>query len=117
MEGCFIDEELRLTRVDADRILRSYSKMNSVARSSRAISKSFCEQASVDEAAIHAQMYTLRAQVLMVKDVPQRMLLYHHYIKGHTLIQCAKMFGISRRSVYRLKNRALESIIEIMKGA
>ena len=114
MEGCFIDEKVVLTRVEADRILRSYRKLNAIARSSRAVIGKM--GADVDEAAIHAEMYKMRSQVLSVTDAAQRMLLYHHYIKGHTLIECAKILGISRRSVYRLKNRALESLIEIISA-
>lgn len=115
MEGCLIDEKVVLTRVEADRILRSYRKLNSIARSSRAMIEKTGANSSVDEAAIHAEMYRVRAQVLSVRDSAQRILLYHHYIKGHTLEECAKMLGISRRSVYRLKNRALESLIEILR--
>ena len=115
MEGCFIDEKIRLTRLEVDRMLRSYKRLNALARSSRASSGRMNACADVDEAAIHAEMYKMRAQVLSVRDSAQRMLLYHHYIKGHTLIQCAKLLGISRRSVYRLKNRALDALLEIMR--
>ena len=115
MEGCFIDEKIRLTRLEVDRMLRSYKRLNALARSSRASGSRLNACADVDEAAIHAEMFKMRAQVLSVVDSAQRMLLYHHYIKGHTLIQCAKLLGISRRSVYRLKNRALDALLEIMR--
>ncbi len=111
MEGCLIEENVMLTRVEADRALRSYRRMNSVLHSSHAYGKRFGDGEIMDEAAIHAQMYSLRVAILSVDDARERMLLYHYYVKGNTLEMCAKLLGISRRSIYRLKNRALDSII------
>ena len=111
MEGCLIEENVILSRTEADRLLRSYKAMNSALRSSRSWGRSFCEADPADEAPIHAQMYALRSCVLALEDPRERLLLYHHYIKGSTLESCAKLLGVSRRSVYRIKRSALESFM------
>lgn len=113
MEGSFIEENVVFSRVEMDRILRSYRKMNEAIR----VSKShFCaDLADLDETAVQAEMYSLRAMVLAVQDPRERMFLYHYYIKGQTLEMCAKILGISLRSVCRIKNRALDNLINNAK--
>lgn len=118
MEGSFIEENANVTRYDCDRILRTYRQMNSILHSSRTWGRSISDDGLIDEAAIQAQMYAIRSVILGVEDPQMRMFLYHYYIKGHTLETCAKLLGISLRSVYRLKTRALEKIsIEVEKIA
>ncbi len=115
MEGCFTTEVSKLARVEADRYLRSYRRMNSLLRSSRTFYRLDTSASCLDEAAIQAQMYALRALVLSMDDVQCRALLYNYYIKGHTLEECAEIIGISIRSVYRLKNRALLDFSKLMQ--
>lgn len=111
MECGMNDKDVSLTRVEADRLLRSYRRMDEVLRSSRAWSRGFCDEGCLDEAAFHAQLYYIRSLILSVEDVRERMLLYNHYIKGLTFKRCAKGLGISQRSAFRIKNRALDSVL------
>lgn len=115
MEGCFIDGCVDVTRIEADRILRVYRKMNSILRSSRSYGRHF-DDGEMNEAAIQAQMYSLRSLVLSVEDARERMFLYHYYIKGHTLQTCAKLLGVSLRTVSRIKNSSLDKISKKMKS-
>ena len=115
MEGSFIDEFVDVSRVEADRILRAYRRMNGVLRSSRDYGRRFSESDYVDEDAIHAHMYSLRSLILSVEDARERMLLYHYYIKGNTLHTCAKLLGVSLRTVSRIKLEALDTIAGKMK--
>lgn len=115
MEGCFTTEVSGLARVEADRYLRSYRRMNSLLRSSRTFYRLDADVSDMDEAAIQAQMYSIRALVLSLDDVQCRALLYNYYIKGHTLEECAEIIGISNRGVYRLKTRALVDFYKLMK--
>ena len=110
MEGSFIEEKVNISRCECDRILRSYREMNSILRSSRSWGRNFGDDGFVDEAAVQAQMYSIRSAILNIEDAKMRMFLYHYYIKGQTHKNCAKILGISLRSVYRLKNQALDRI-------
>ena len=102
--------EKKLLRVECDRILRSYRQMNSVLLSSRSYGRVFGDEDKIDEAAMRAQMYSIRSAILDVEDSRERLFLYHYYIKGHTVETCAKILGISRRSVFRLKVKAIDKI-------
>ena len=109
MKDSVIVEE-KLLRVECDRILRSYRQMNSVLLSSRSYGRVFGDEDKIDEAAMRAQMYSIRSAILDVEDSRERLFLYHYYIKGHTVETCAKILGISRRSVFRLKVKAIDKI-------
>jgi DNA-directed RNA polymerase specialized sigma subunit len=110
MEGSFNEEKVNISRYECDRVLRSYREMNSILKSSRSWGKNFSDDGFIDEAAIQAQMYSIRSAILKIEDAKIRMFLYHYYIKGQTLKNCAKILGISLRSVSRLKSQALEII-------
>jgi DNA-directed RNA polymerase specialized sigma subunit len=110
MEGSINQEKDKLIRKDCDRILRSYRAMNDVLLSSRSYGKTFGEEEKLDESSMRAQMFAIRSAILELEDSRERLFLYHYYIKGHTLETCAKIIGISRRGVYRLKGRAINSI-------
>ena len=115
MEGSFIEENAVLSRVDMDRILRSYRKMNEILSTSRSFFRA--GQTEIDETAVQAEMYSLRAMILAVEDPRERMFLYHYYIKGQTIEMCAKILGISMRSVFRIKNSALDNLMKNLKKA
>ena len=115
MEGSFIEEKQKLARIDCDRVLRSYRTMNDVLMSSRAWGRTFGDDDNLDEAAMRAQMYAIRSAILEVEDSRERLLLYHYYVKGRTLEACAKIIGVSRRSIYRIKVRAIDSITPKIK--
>ena len=110
MKDSVIVEE-KLLRVECDRILRSYRQMNSVLLSSRSYGRVFGDEDKIDEAAMRAQMYSIRSAILDVEDSRERLFLYHYYIKGQSLKTCGKILGISDRSACRLKSRALENLI------
>ncbi len=117
MEGCFVKEKNGLARVETERYLRAYRRLNGILRSSRAYSRLSMDNDCADEAAIHAEMYAIRAVILSVEDARERMLLYYYYIKGCTVEKCAEILGISLRTAYRLKNSALDSAAKKIKKA
>lgn len=114
MEGCFLDDAKLFSRVDADRHLREYGRMDSILRSSQSYGRRIGDLECLDDTAILAQMYSLRSCILEVDDPRERMLLYHHYIKGRTVDTCANLIGVSPRTAYRLKNSALDSVAIIL---
>ncbi len=115
MEGSFIEQSCDTSRIQADRLLREYRRMNSILRSSRSYKRHFSEDDELDETTIHAQMYSIRAMILSVEDARERMFLYQYYVKGHTLEICAKLIGVSIRTVGRVKLSALNTIACKMK--
>lgn len=65
-----------------------------------------------DEMSLRAAMFAVRRSVMRLPDSREKLLLYNHFIRGESLESCAELIGISRRSVFRLKLRALELYIE-----
>ena len=61
-----------------------------------------------DELNIRAEAFAIRRSVLRLPDSREKLLLYNHYIKGETLEYCAELIGVSRRTVFRLKKKAVE---------
>ena len=110
MKDGFIDEGVLLARAKADRMLRTYRKMNSVLRSARAYGRYFFDDGELDESGIQAQMYAMRSAILSLEDARERVFLYQYYVKGHTLEECAKFMGVSLRTASRIKTSALESV-------
>ena len=110
MESGFNQEKTKLARVECDRTLRSYRMMNDILLSARSYGRNFGEEEKLDEAAMRAQMFAIRSAILEVEDSRERLFLYHYYIKGNTLETCAKILGISRRSIFRLKGKAVDKI-------
>lgn len=103
------------SRADINRYLRDYRRTYSMLKSSsltRKYSGEDAYRADADEAVFRARMFEIRAFVLSIEQTPEKMLLYYYYIKGFTLDKCAKILGISRRSVYRLKIKALDLALQ-----
>jgi DNA-directed RNA polymerase specialized sigma subunit len=115
MGDCLLDECVDVSRVEADRTLRAYRRMNSVLLSSRSYGRHFGSNEELDDSAILAQMYSLRSIILSVEDARERMFLYQYYIKGNSFDSCAKILGVSKRTVSRIKISALESVATKMK--
>ena len=65
-----------------------------------------------DEMSLRAAMFAIRRSVMRLPDSREKLLLYNHFIRGESLEACAELIGISRRSVFRLKLRALELYIK-----
>jgi len=56
---------------------------------------------------LRAEMFELRRSVLSLPDSKERFFLYNRYIHGRTVETCAEILGISRRSAFRLREKAL----------
>ena len=54
-----------------------------------------------------ARMYEIRHFINSLKNCDEKLFLYYHYIKGEKVERCSELFGISRSSAFRMKNRAL----------
>ena len=54
-----------------------------------------------------ARMFEIRHFLMELPNGDEKLLLYYHYIQGHSVERCAELLGISRASGYRLKKRAL----------
>lgn len=109
------DQRKNAGRAQINSYLRDYRRTYSMLRSSsftRKFSGEEAYRADADEALFRARMFEIRSFVLSVEPTPEKMLLYYYYIKGCTLDQCAKILGISRRSVCRLKLQALDAALE-----
>ncbi len=114
MEGNSQNEKDLPTRAYADRYLRSYKKWNDML-SSRKSAFDLDFDLSFDESIIQSQMYSIRAIILSVEDQRQKMFLYLHYIKGVPVEKCTRVMNISRRTAFRLKSRALDTVGEMIK--
>lgn len=63
----------------------------------------------LDEAPLaRARMFSIRHFILDLPNSDEKLFLYYHYIKGESTERCAELLGISRRSAFRMRNRALE---------
>ncbi len=75
--------------------------------------KQFFGEAVYDELMIseaplaRASMFEVRHFILSLPNSDEKLLLYYHYVKGNSVPRCAELLGISERSAYRMKNRAL----------
>lgn len=55
-----------------------------------------------------ARMFEVRHFILGLANSDEKLLLYYHYVKCESIEKCAELLGISRRSGFRMKNRALD---------
>ena len=115
MEVFCTEEKLKAARLGAQRELRSYKKMNSVLLASQSYFNPMDEEYSLDTESIRAQTYAIKTRILSLPDTREKLFLYQYYVHGLTLEECARILGVSRRSIYRIKTRALTSYAEIMK--
>jgi len=60
-----------------------------------------------DEAVLRAKMFEVKRFVLSLGNCNEKLILYYHYIKEESIEHCAELIGISRRSGFRLKSRAI----------
>jgi len=61
-----------------------------------------------DEALIKAKMFEIKMFVTSLPPDERKLFLYYYYIKGETVERCGELLGVSRRTAYRLKVRALD---------
>ena len=57
---------------------------------------------------ISTKMFELRRFVLSLGGCNEKLFLFYHYIHGESVGRVAELMGISRRSAFRLKKRALD---------
>ena len=57
---------------------------------------------------ISVKMFEIRRFVLSLGAKNEKLFLFYHYIHGESVGKVAELMGISRRSAFRLKKRALE---------
>ena len=53
------------------------------------------------------RMFEIKHFVIGLPNCEEKLLLYYHYIKGESIENCAELLGVSRSTVYRIKDRAL----------
>lgn len=63
---------------------------------------------STESSRITTKMFELRRFVLSLGGCNEKLFLFYHYIHGESVGRVAELMGISRRSAFRLKKRALE---------
>ncbi len=71
-----------------------------------------CDGMPLEEPLAKARMFAVRHFILSLDNSDEKLFLYFHYIKGHTVSRAAEMLGISERAGFRLKNRALRLAYE-----
>ena len=54
-----------------------------------------------------ARMFEIRHFILSLGNCDEKLLLYYHYVKGDPIERCAELLGVSRRTAFRMKSRAL----------
>ena len=55
-----------------------------------------------------AMMFDIRRFVLSLSSGNEKLFLFYHYIHGLSVGRIAELMGISRRSAFRMKQRAIE---------
>ena len=53
------------------------------------------------------EMYKIRHFIMDLPNGEEKLLLYFHYVKGESIEHCAELIGVSRRSAFRLKHKAM----------
>ncbi len=61
-----------------------------------------------EEPLARAKMYGVRHFILGLPNSDEKLFLYYHYVKCQSVARCAELLGVSERSGYRIKARALE---------
>ena len=59
-----------------------------------------------------ARMIEIRHFIMKMKNSNEKLLLYYHYVKGQSIEKCAELFGVSRSTAFRMRNRALNMAAE-----
>lgn len=53
------------------------------------------------------EMYKVRHFIMDLPNGEEKLLLYFHYVKGESVERCSELIGVSRRSAFRLKHKAM----------
>ena len=71
---------------------------------------------SVDAPLARAKMFEVRHFILELPNCDEKLLLYYRYVKKLTVERCAELLGVSRRTAYRILDRALRLAYEKGEG-
>lgn len=53
------------------------------------------------------EMYKVRHFIMDLPNCEEKLLLYFHYVKGESIERCSELIGVSRRSAFRLRHKAM----------
>lgn len=73
-------------------------------------------ETSMDDVFLQAKMFQIREFVYSLPNCSEKLFLNCHYIRAYTVEKSAEMMGISVRSAYRLKKRALALAAEYIES-
>ena len=59
-----------------------------------------------------ARMFEIRHFIMKMQNSNEKLILYYHYVKGQPIEKCAELFGVSRSTAFRMRNRALDMAAE-----
>ncbi len=111
MEEKIVKEWAALSRVELDRLFRSYRRYNSTRGTFRGANAPL----GIDESIVFFESLKVKETIMSLGDPLERALLYNYYIAGLTLEKSGDRIGVSLRSATRIKRRALENISCRMK--
>ena len=66
----------------------------------------------VDMPLAKAKMFEVRHFILELENSDEKLFLYYRYVKRYTVERCGELFGVSRRTAYRMLDRALRLAYE-----
>ena len=58
------------------------------------------------------EMYKIRHFIMDLPNGEEKLLLYFHYVKGESIERCSELIGVSRRSAFRLRHKAMRMAYE-----
>lgn len=110
-DGCLpmTEKEMdRTPRGEAENTLKEYGLLEKQLRASRYEREFFGRKTSGEEAFLQAKQYAIRKRIYDLPNCPEKLFLDLHYLRGHSVEKCAELMDISRRTAFRLKNRAID---------
>ena len=115
LNTCFGKEERKKT----ENFLRGYSTNEAFVKMDRYEREYFhSEEGLVDEMLPYgvpiakAKMFEVRHFILQLPNSDEKLLLYYRYVKKLSVERCAELLGVSRRTAYRILDRALRLTYE-----
>ena len=106
-----------VAQTEADNYLKGYQINRRILRLDR-YEKQYFDPDETDVEAFgeaplaRARMFEIRHFVMRMENSNEKLILYYHYIKGESIEKCAELFGVSRSTAFRMRNRALTMAAE-----